>query len=236
MEIFAPLESDLDESGGAESQRIRKDCKSPNGSIPGNQPKIEKRQEDEDETILCSDAESESLLLPVEICVGSESLSAAAPEDSMDSSPAPKVTLVREDVAKTVHKDSSPDHRPGRHTEGPSVPQQSSTARARSPEPSQSRSGPAHGINSTSFWKSCNVAGCTEAIFTDFINGMNDISNRIQSDQASQEDYDRALSVMAASGRLAEFVSKQQEELKRKLKELHKAAAAMMEVVSALNK
>jgi len=42
-------------------------------------------------------------------------------------------------------------------------------------------------IDSGSFWRSCNAAGCTQAIFTDFINGMNDICSRIQAGQASQE-------------------------------------------------
>ncbi|XP_041807335.1 proteoglycan 4-like isoform X2 [Chelmon rostratus] len=91
-------------------------------------------------------------------------------------------------------------------------------------------------IHSTSFWKSCNAAGCTQAIFTDFINTMNNISSRIKSDQASQEDYDLALTVMEASGKLAEFVTKQQEELQRKQEELQKAAEAMKEVVSALRR
>ncbi|XP_071329714.1 uncharacterized protein phf11 [Trachinotus anak] len=98
------------------------------------------------------------------------------------------------------------------------------------------RSDPKLSIDSPSFWKSCNTAGCTQAIFTDFINEMNDIASRIQSDQASQEDCDLALAVMAASGKLAELVAKQQKELQRKQMELTKAAAAMKEVFSALRR
>ncbi|KAM6978360.1 uncharacterized protein phf11 [Tautogolabrus adspersus] len=96
-----------------------------------------------------------------------------------------------------------------------------------SPEPS---------IDSTSFWKSCNAAGCTQAIFTDLMNEMTLISGRIQSDQASQEDYDRALKVMEASGKLAELVTNQQKDLERKQRELEKAAAAMTEVLSLLKR
>lgn len=48
-------------------------------------------------------------------------------------------------------------------------------------------------IDSSSFWKSCNAAGCTQAIFTDFMNEMKDISTRIQLDQASQEGETRYL-------------------------------------------
>ena len=154
-----------------------------------------------------------------------------------------------------------PVHSPDPHTAGPSAPQQSSTSpppspnlsrpcsvtrRAISPAPPETVSPPAAlpsdpepSIDSTSFWKSCNVARCTQAIFTDFINEMNSISSRIQSDQASQEgerwdstltsycnsmslsaleykgltppstDYDLALRVMEASGKLAEHVAKQ---------------------------
>lgn len=43
------------------------------------------------------------------------------------------------------------------------------------------------GFHSTRFWKSCNAAGCTRALFTGFINEMNTIGSRIQSDRASQE-------------------------------------------------
>lgn len=78
------------------------------------------------------------------------------------------------------------------------------------------------------------MAGCTEAIFRDFIDEMKDISGRIQSDQASQEDYDLALKVMAASGKLTELVAKQQKELEKRQMQLQKEAAAMKKVVSAL--
>ncbi|XP_024919858.1 uncharacterized protein phf11 isoform X2 [Cynoglossus semilaevis] len=89
-------------------------------------------------------------------------------------------------------------------------------------------------LDSSRFWKSCNAAGVTEAIFKDFINTVNDISRRIQSDVASQEDYDVALSVIQTSGKLTEFVTKQQEELKRKEREVLNAAAAMTDVVASL--
>ncbi|GLD51979.1 PHD finger protein 11 isoform X1 [Lates japonicus] len=105
-----------------------------------------------------------------------------------------------------------------------------------SPSPVAPPFDPEPSFDSPSFWKSCNAAGCTQAIFTDFINEMNDISSRIQSDQASQEDYDLALKVMAASGKLAEMVAKQQKELQQKQMELTKAAAAMREVASALRR
>uniref|UniRef100_A0A1A8Q4J7 PHD finger protein 11 n=1 Tax=Nothobranchius rachovii TaxID=451742 RepID=A0A1A8Q4J7_9TELE len=90
-------------------------------------------------------------------------------------------------------------------------------------------------INSAGFWRKCNMARCTQALFSEFIKEMNEICRRIQSDQASQEDYDNALSVMKASGRLKAFVDKQHEELQRKQAELQVAAAAMKDVVSGVS-
>ncbi|XP_037542126.1 uncharacterized protein phf11 [Nematolebias whitei] len=78
-------------------------------------------------------------------------------------------------------------------------------------QPQAPSSDPVPIVDSASFWRNCNAASCTQTIFSEFINEMNEISSRILSDQASQEDYNRALSVMMASGKLAEFVSKQQE-------------------------
>ncbi|KAM9710134.1 uncharacterized protein phf11 isoform 2-T2 [Menidia menidia] len=94
----------------------------------------------------------------------------------------------------------------------------------------------APGVDSAAFWRSCNAAGCTQALFTHLVEGLKDVCSRIHTHQASQEDFDWALSVMEASGKLGEFVSRQQEELQRKQMELLTAAAAMKEVVSALKK
>ncbi|KAG8000506.1 hypothetical protein GBF38_016886, partial [Nibea albiflora] len=128
----------------------------------------------------------------------------------------------------------------------PTVPQQTSANPPLSPDRSSAAPPetvcasphPSHPkpINSTRFWKDCNVAGCTQAVFAEFIREMEEISSRIQSDAASQDDYDCALRVMEASGKLAELVIRQQEELIRKHTELKKAAAAMMEVLSALKR
>ncbi|MEQ2162950.1 hypothetical protein GOODEAATRI_025225, partial [Goodea atripinnis] len=48
-------------------------------------------------------------------------------------------------------------------------------------------SGPKPDIDSATFWRNCNMAGCTQAIFAEFITEINNISSRIQCDQASQE-------------------------------------------------
>ncbi|XP_078796221.1 uncharacterized protein phf11 isoform X4 [Oryzias latipes] len=88
--------------------------------------------------------------------------------------------------------------------------------------------------DSAGFWRKCNAAKCTQVLFSDFIRWITILSRRIQADEASQEDYERALSVMKASGQLENIVVAQQKDLQRRLTELQTAAAAMEEVVSAL--
>lgn len=297
MAMFAPLESDLDETANSvtESQLIRKDTKSATASTSVTQLEVASR-DDEDETMIDSDAESESLLLPVEMCIESGlSLSETSTADIAVTTVDPGAMSKKAvEVVDRENKGSSPEHSSGQHTAGPSVPQQSTSgpsvpqqsisgpsvpqqrsagpplspdhskpcsgtglpqcttmaisppspeticvsllSSSPSPSPTLRRSDPESSVDSTGFWKSCNAAGCTQAIFTDFINEMNHISSRIQSDQASQEDYDLALKVMLASGKLADLVTKQQKELQRKQMELQKAAAAMKDVVSALRR
>ncbi|XP_036965538.1 flocculation protein FLO11 isoform X3 [Acanthopagrus latus] len=251
-------ESDIDGSVGSqvESQLTRNNSH-PTESASGNHVEDESKDgnKDDDET----DVESESLLPPVRRSAEPQPHSMTSESESSDYG---VILLEAVEVVKADCEASSPEprpvHSPDPHTAGPSAPQQSSTSpppspnlsrpcsvtrRAISPAPPETVSPPAAlpsdpepSIDSTSFWKSCNVARCTQAIFTDFINEMNSISSRIQSDQASQEDYDLALRVMEASGKLAEHVAKQQKELQRKQTELQKAAAAMKEVVSALRR
>ncbi|XP_078142228.1 uncharacterized protein phf11 isoform X2 [Centroberyx gerrardi] len=80
LAMFAPLESDLDESANSNPdhqtvpQFNSNDAETPTASISGNQLVVQSRggDKDEDETLIHSDAESESLLLPVMICMESE--------------------------------------------------------------------------------------------------------------------------------------------------------------------
>ncbi|XP_032385101.1 uncharacterized protein phf11 [Etheostoma spectabile] len=264
MAIFAPLETDLDESANSvpEIQLIRKDTESPTGFASGHLEEENKDDnKDEDETVIHSDAESESLLLPV-------SLPHLVTVSTQTAPASPTAVVLLKAEAQTEDTGSSLEqssvHSPHQHIAGPSVqssarppppPDHSKPCRVtHSPPCTSSAISPApHGsicvsllsppslpsdaepsTYSTSFWKNCNLAGCTQAIFTGFINEMNDISSRIQADQASQEDYDIALTVMRASRKLPELVAKQKDELERKQKDLQKAAAAMEEVASAL--
>lgn len=244
ISIFAPIETDLSDLSTNSAPFSRRFIDSPAGSPSGNQMEEEKRRGgEEEETITGSDAESESLLDPGQPCLESQWVPQAdhGTQTSQCSVPLVKCELeplrpAGEGGVKPA-SDCSPD---------PSGPRQSSNPDPSGPDcdgvppPGTSRDAlpPPTGcpLDSVSFWRSCNMAGCTQAIFTQFTNQMNDIAAKIQSDRASQEDYDCALSVMAASGRMADIVAKQQEELQKKQVELQKAAAAMMNVVTGLRK
>lgn len=273
---FAPLDDAFAESApfDQESERIRTGTEGDMGFSSGHQQEEENtggdNEEDGDETFVQSDAESESLLIPVEVCMDS------LPNSTTEFATQTECKMT--EVVKREQEGSSHTHSPPQsplpdsdEIVEPSIPQQSSIASPPSPDrsrpqsvadpppcssvspppppppppeptcitissspPSPSDSVPS--IDSASFWKSCNTARCTQAIFSDFFKEMNNICVKIQSDQASQEDYDRALAVIEASGKLEEHVTKQQKELLRKREELEKAATAMTEVVSALRR
>ncbi|XP_051938244.1 uncharacterized protein LOC127611613 isoform X3 [Hippocampus zosterae] len=73
-----------------------------------------------------------------------------------------------------------------------------------------------HGVDAATFWGHCNTAGCTDAIFSDFLTHMKDVSLRIQNEQASQQDFVVAFKVMMASGKMTELLRKQEKELEQK--------------------
>ncbi|XP_028992825.1 dentin sialophosphoprotein [Betta splendens] len=226
---MAPIDSDIDESTNSiqDDQVIRE-----NADSRTEVASEDKQQSQDDETLLYSD-ESESLLHP-------EPRSSPVTRDKQSSPMAPNVIKVEDEKDQGSSPQQNLVQSPDQHHVGPST----------EPPPSPSILNPqvtlntdipslpvhslASSIDSVSFWKSCNSAGCTQAIFTDFLHEMNKISRRIESDQASQEDYDLALKVIADSGKLAHLVDKQREELQRKQTELKKAGEAMNNVVSAL--
>lgn len=89
-------------------------------------------------------------------------------------------------------------------------------------------------LDSSNFWRDCVSAGCTQAIFSDFIREMTDIFTRITSGQASDKDFDVAFKVMMVSGKLEALVTKQQEDIQTKLRNLQQATAALNRVASFL--
>ncbi|XP_028249004.1 uncharacterized protein phf11 isoform X2 [Parambassis ranga] len=278
MALFAPLESDLEESASeqdAESDSLLPVVTCVISQAPQTVPQeqvVQQKTETTSSPPYSHVSETESLMLPVEICIDSEILlesntqvepdgdvsESERPlppvETCMDAqsltSPQPFTQIVSPaaEAAEGEHGGSSlfvppasPRSRPG------SPPCTSSNMSSGAPETSHvtpPSAGPPAGLtsdpqpstDSVSFWKSCNAAGCTEAMFSDFISEMKSIYSRILSDEASQQDCDVALAVMEASGNLAALVAKQQKELQKKQLELQKAAAAMRNIVSALKR
>ncbi|XP_038863109.1 uncharacterized protein LOC120058488 isoform X2 [Salvelinus namaycush] len=208
------------------------------------------------------DAESQSLLLPVMLCVASEepsqdtNISVCSSQPCSAASPGSPVLSGRHGSSLTLGPISSVHSGPLNVTNTPTrtsppvspVPPDCCFTPVSSPHSVSNRppAGPgglgspiASGSDSAAsrvFWGRCNEAGCTQSIFTTFFSDMVSISNRILSDKASQEDYDLSLRVMEASGKLSQMLSEQEREFKKKQMELQRATAAIRDARSALKR
>ncbi|XP_024245065.1 PHD finger protein 7 isoform X2 [Oncorhynchus tshawytscha] len=255
---FSPLESNLEDLVNSEHSNH---AETPIASTTGNQP----APEDGDCTLIDSDAGSQSLLLPVMLCVASEEPSQATVCSSescqgfvphspgsphgCSHSPGPAI-----DPILPVHSpDCSSVHSgplnlastaivcygPVSSPPSPSTPSPHAVSQcplARPGGPGSPGGSGSGNAASRVFWRRCTEAGCTESIFTTFISDMVGISKRILSDQASQEDYDLSLRVIEASGKLSQMLSQQEREFKKKQRELQRATAAIREARSALKR
>ncbi|KAF7643163.1 hypothetical protein LDENG_00244170 [Lucifuga dentata] len=205
--MIPPIDSDLDDSQNTSPnlQSNRESVEIPVGSTSGDETVDENRNDNKDED-KHSDAESESLLpdqtSAVPPCSQTDQSSEQRPGNCLTSVERMDVHTARPSVpqqSSTEPPRSSPDRNPVDVTSSP--PHSSSTPVApsalqysatRSARSSSSSPGPLPKVSEASFasamfWKNCNKAGCTQGIFTDFINLMNNVSAGIQSDEASQE-------------------------------------------------
>uniref|UniRef100_A0A673WBK7 Uncharacterized LOC115161248 n=1 Tax=Salmo trutta TaxID=8032 RepID=A0A673WBK7_SALTR len=208
------------------------------------------------------DAESQSLLRPVTLCLASEepsqdtNLSVCSSQPCSEASPGSPVLSGQHGISLTLGPISSVHSGPLNVTNTPTrtsppvspVPPDCCFTPVSSPHSVSDRppAGPGglgspigSGSDSAAsrvFWRRCNEAGCTESIFTTFFSDMVSISNRILSDNASQEDYDLSLRVMEASGKLSQMLSEQEREFKKKQMELQRATAAIRDARSALKR
>nr|XP_029506605.1 uncharacterized protein LOC115121604 isoform X1 [Oncorhynchus nerka] len=252
---FSPLESNLEDLVNSEHSNH---AETPIASTTGNQP----APEDGDCTLIDSDAGSQSLLLPVMLCVASEEPSQTtvcssescqgsvphSPGSPHGSSHSPGPAI---DPILPVHSpDCSSVHSgplnlastaivcygPLSSPPSPSTHAVSQCPLARPGGPGSPGGSGSGNAASRVFWRRCTEAGCTESIFTTFISDMVGISKRILSDQASQEDYDLSLRVIEASGKLSQMLSQQEREFKKKQRELQSATAAIREARSALKR
>ncbi|KAL1267795.1 hypothetical protein QQF64_033158 [Cirrhinus molitorella] len=88
--------------------------------------------------------------------------------------------------------------------------------------------------NATIFWTRCNEAGWTKEIFTDLVSQLSSLGERVQSQEASQQDYDVALKVLEASGRLPCIVTQLEQDLEKQEQDLQKKKAALRDAKAAL--
>ncbi|KAM4609231.1 uncharacterized protein phf11 isoform 2-T2 [Polymixia lowei] len=274
LAMFAPLESDLDDSANScpgqntqEPRSIRNNAESRIASTSGNQSmrKSKEKENMEGDETEDSDEDSQSLLGPSTYVTTAAKelplLSGGSPGKCPGASLGSTACPAGPQRGSTGRADLHPVHSESPlHTSSPILPADpensytrillhspTSSSSSPSPSPRPSSSCPVvppsarpsvlePSLDSVSFWKGCNKAGCTRAIFSHFICEMKMVFNRIQLDQASREDYDLALRVMQTTGNLTELVAKQAEELKKRQTELHRAATAMEKVMSALRR
>ncbi|XP_064832394.1 uncharacterized protein LOC135547357 isoform X2 [Oncorhynchus masou masou] len=84
------------------------------------------------------------------------------------------------------------------------------------------------------FFRKCQQAGCTQFIFSEFASRLNTITERISSQQASEEDFKLTLKVLEASGMLPEIFAKRDQEMEKRLKDLQRETEAVRTARSAM--
>ncbi|XP_035612406.1 uncharacterized protein LOC118371173 isoform X5 [Oncorhynchus keta] len=84
------------------------------------------------------------------------------------------------------------------------------------------------------FFRKCHQAGCTQFIFSEFASRLNTITERISSQQASEEDFNLTLKVLEASGMLPEIFAKRDQEMEKRLKDLQREIEAVRTARSAM--
>ncbi|XP_020316985.1 uncharacterized protein LOC109870784 isoform X2 [Oncorhynchus kisutch] len=84
------------------------------------------------------------------------------------------------------------------------------------------------------FFRKCHQAGCTQFIFSEFASRLNTITERISSQQASEEDFNLTLKVLEASGMLPEIFAKRDQEMEKRLKDLQRETEAVRTARSAM--
>ncbi|KAK1797882.1 hypothetical protein P4O66_008228 [Electrophorus voltai] len=83
----------------------------------------------------------------------------------------------------------------------------------RAPPPPAEGSGVVGAPDSTAalFWRSCNEMGCTETIFGELTEQLISLAERVQTQHATQQDYNTALKILEASGKLPEIFRQQEQ-------------------------
>ncbi|XP_051566196.1 PHD finger protein 11 isoform X2 [Myxocyprinus asiaticus] len=84
------------------------------------------------------------------------------------------------------------------------------------------------------FWARCNEAGCTKEIFSDLVSQLSSLGERVQSQEASHNDYNVALKVLEASGRLPGVIAQLEQDLEKQEQDLQRKKAALRDARAVL--
>ncbi|XP_050974937.1 PHD finger protein 11-like isoform X2 [Labeo rohita] len=84
------------------------------------------------------------------------------------------------------------------------------------------------------FWSRCNEVGWTKEIFSDLVSQLNSVGERVQSKEASQQEYDVALKVLGVSGQLPCIVSQLEQDLEKEEQDLQRKKATLRHAKAVL--
>ncbi|XP_066497476.1 histone-lysine N-methyltransferase 2D isoform X2 [Hoplias malabaricus] len=85
------------------------------------------------------------------------------------------------------------------------------------------------------FWRRCNEVGCTEAIFTELTQQLSTLAERVQSQQATQQENVISLKILEASGKLPVIFKQLEQDFDEREQELRRKKEALREARAVLN-
>ncbi|XP_051563983.1 uncharacterized protein LOC127446799 isoform X3 [Myxocyprinus asiaticus] len=88
--------------------------------------------------------------------------------------------------------------------------------------------------SATIFWARCNEAGCIKEIFSDILSQLSSLGERVHTQEASHKDYNVALKVLEASGRLPRIITQLERDLEKQEQDLQRKKAALRDARAVL--
>ncbi|XP_026073814.1 uncharacterized protein LOC113053201 isoform X3 [Carassius auratus] len=85
------------------------------------------------------------------------------------------------------------------------------------------------------FWTRCNEAGWTKEVFSELVSQLSSLGERVQSQEASHQDYDVALKVLMASGQLPCLFTRLEQDLEKQERDLQRKKAALRDAKAVLD-
>ncbi|XP_051762127.1 nascent polypeptide-associated complex subunit alpha, muscle-specific form isoform X2 [Ctenopharyngodon idella] len=88
--------------------------------------------------------------------------------------------------------------------------------------------------NATIFWTRCNQAGWTKEIFSELVSQLSSLGERVQSQEASHQDYDVALKLLETSGQLPRIITQLEQDLEKQKRDLRRKKTALRDARAVL--